>query len=104
MLGALGARVLVQTPRSVTAQLGEDVVTLPLRLLGGAPRTPWLSLADLERFTVNGEAGLNLYAKGVYIFQLGGKAALSLRLDLPALLPMRPVREFPDVIERPNKP
>ena len=86
----------------MTAQLGQDVVTLPLRLLGGAPRTAWLSLADLERFTVDGEAGLNLYAKGVYIFQLGGKVALSLKLDWPALLPINPVREFPDVIERPS--
>jgi len=88
----------------VTVKRGNDLSTLPLRWLGvGAQRGSWLALADLERFEVGGVAGVNTYASGVYSLQLGNASALSFKLDLPGLLPIRPVKEFPDVIERPGK-
>ena len=104
VLSALGASVTVQTPRSVTLRLGRDVSTLPLRLLGqGKQRGAWLALADLGSIRVGNQAGSGRYdmAARRYSLLLGGKNALSLNLDLPALLRLDPGKEFPDVIERP---
>ena len=104
VLGALGATITVQTPISVTIRLGRDLSTLPLRYLGsGTRRGIWLALADLEKIKVGGAAATGRYDASArqYVLDLGGKPALTLKLDFPALLSLQPGKEFPDVIERP---
>ena len=104
LLGALGARPSVQTPRSVSFVLGGEVLTLPLRTLDVAGKSgAWLALADLSRLNLGGKPAVVRYAAAqkLYTLQLASQPVLTLPLDLPKLLPFQPGREFPDVIGRP---
>ncbi len=102
LLGALGVRPTVQTPRSVSFVLGGEVLTLPLRTLDVAGKSgAWLALADLSRLKLGGKPGSVRYTAKRYTLQLGAQVPLTLPLDLPKLLPFLPVREFSNVIERP---
>ena len=116
VLGALGAKVAVQTPRSVTLTLGQattgkinpqktntEKTTLPLRWSEvGGQRTAWLALADLPRLRRGGVAGVGRYNADAktYTLMFGAQPALVLDLDFAALLTLKPPKEYPDVIDK----
>ncbi|MDL2344603.1 hypothetical protein QOL99_10610 [Deinococcus sp. MIMF12] len=97
LTAALGARVQVLTPRTVTLglpQAGVPPRTLPVQFVGRAAYVPLSALGTLPGTTLR----LSGAAAGLQVRQ--GERLLTLPLNVAALAPLRDEPEYPAVVRR----